>query len=126
MRHEEELKARFRAMRSEESRAAPPFSVPVAARRAVPAKGPAVVVAVAIITIAADWLLMREPADQDRRAFLQLDRTEWVGPTDFLLDIGNRSLLSSVPVIGEVRGPAAGRSEDRQPRDTLHTEGRRS
>lgn len=124
--HEDELKARFRAMKSEEGRAAPPFSAPSAPRRSVRVVVPAAAAAMLIIAIAAAWLLVREPADQDRRAFLQLDRTEWVAPTDFLLDIGNRSLLSSMPAIGEIHGRAAGGSENRERQDTLNTEGRRS
>lgn len=126
MRHDEKLRAKFRAMRDEEAEAAPPFSVPAPRRRTVPAARVAAAVAGAAIVIAAAWLLLERPADEDALAFLQLDRTEWVGPTDFLLDIGNRRLLTTIPEIGEAPGPEAAGPESSGARDTLKTEGRRS
>lgn len=127
MRQEDELRARFSAMRNEEMSAAPPFSAPARRRRTLPAAGLVAAVAAVSIVVAAAWLVLDGPPHEDPLAFLQLDRTEWVGPTDFLLDTGNRSLLSTIPEIGQMGRPTeAERTENPESRDTMNIERRRS
>jgi len=124
MRRDEELKARFDAMKREEARVTPSFApLPVRRRRVA---SPGLVAALALLVVAAAWLLLRAPAGPADDAFAQLDRTAWVGPTDFLLDLGDRTLLSTVPEIGAYRVPDIEASTAPPPREAADERRRRS
>lgn len=101
---DDDLRARFRSLATDEAPAAPVYSrTQVDARRAVlrarrvrtvwySAGGVAVAAAAAIAAF-----VMRPPAPPFP---LDLSTTMWIAPTDFLLNTPGSSMLRDIPVIG--------------------------
>ncbi len=102
---DDDLRARFAALRREEEALAPEFAFPVAAvpqrrRRSV---GKRLAFAASLVTLSVVVVLVLRFASQ--KAHLGPGRpvaslTAWKAPTDFLLETPGRELLRTVPAIG--------------------------
>ena len=95
--NDDDLRARFQALREREAAEAPPYRRPVrgaAARHWAPRLGLAAAAAGAL----ALWLAVGRPgtppASPERTGF---DPTRWAMPTDVLLELPGHELLSELP-----------------------------
>jgi hypothetical protein len=103
--HDDDLRARFAALRREEEVKAPPFALPrsdFAARGLRWSAGTLIAGAVCAITImVAVVLLQLMPSAPRGITSLPLaSLSQWKSPTDFLLETPGREMLRSVPAIG--------------------------
>ncbi|MBI3982873.1 MAG: hypothetical protein HY337_08170 [Gemmatimonadetes bacterium] len=104
--NDDELRARFAALRQEDSRLLPQFRGAQQALAATPRLSrwvPAAALASAAVAVL--WLAGRDRDTSDRRG-LDLAATVWRAPTDFLLETPGRDLLRQVPDVGHVSVPS--------------------
>ena len=104
---EQDLRARFAALRAEEEAQAPPFALPspdFAAQRSRWFAGRLVAAAVCLLAMAAAvFWLQPGPHKPKRRGDPVASLAQWKSPTDFLLQTPGRELLETVPTIGAWR-----------------------
>jgi len=102
---DDDLRARFAALRREEEALAPEFALPVprAAQDHRRSIGKRIAFAASLVTVTAVVVLVLRFAAQ--KAHPEPGKpvaslTEWKAPTDFLLETPGRELLRTVPAIG--------------------------
>lgn len=109
MTHDEsdsDLRLRFRVLRSDVERTAPPYRRP-ADRPARVRLAPFWIAAAALaaLVIGTVWIATRDGAPSPQ-SLVSLDATWWAGPTDFLLATPGIELLRSLPTLGAIEGAA--------------------
>jgi hypothetical protein len=100
---DEDLRARFAALRREEEALAPEFalSLPGAAQRRRRSVGRRIAFAASLVAVMAVVLVLRFAQKvHPERGQAVASLTEWKAPTDFLLETPGRELLRTVPAIG--------------------------
>lgn len=103
---DDDLRARFAALRQEDSALLPRFRVGQQALGATPRLGRWIAAAaLASAAAAVLWLVGRDREAGDRFA-LDLAAAVWRAPTDFLLETPGRDLLRQVPEVGRVMVPS--------------------
>ena len=104
--NDNDLRDRFRILRSDVERTTPPYRRP-ADRPARVRLAPVWVTVAALATLVAGavWIATRDGAPSPQ-TLVALDATWWAGPTDFLLATPGIELLRSVPTIGAIEGAA--------------------
>lgn len=110
--NDNDLRDRFRVLRSEVERTAPPYRRP-ADRPARVRLAPVWVAAAALATLVAGavWIATRDGTPSPQ-SLVSLDATWWAGPTDFLLVTPGIELLRSVPTLGAIEGAADDASQE--------------
>jgi hypothetical protein len=102
---DDDLRARFAALRREEEALAPEFALPLpgAAQGRRRSLGKRIALAASLVTATAVVVLVlrfapQEPHPEPDKPVASL--TEWKAPTDFLLETPGGELLRTVPAIG--------------------------
>ncbi len=102
---ERDLRKRFAELRHEDIAQTPPFERPAPVARSHHWGRLAAAAAVAIITVTAVLWTIGSRAGQPPLLAVDLTRTVWESPTDFLLDTPGSELLRTVPTIRNATPP---------------------